>query len=84
MTARGLSGQFQILDDLKLDDRLYRALQHHAAVMANGVDVQGLIQLAVCGLLEQDHPRWCDCLGKPSHDAKPRGRSKRGRNHSVA
>ena len=62
MKPRGVSEGFQILDDLRIDARLYALLEHHAETVASGIDVQGLIQLAVCVLLEADHPKLCPCL----------------------
>jgi hypothetical protein len=78
MKPRAVSEGFQILDGLKLDARLYNLLEHHADVVASGIDVQGLIQVAVSALLEADHPKLCTCLNPPANDGKRRRRPRRG------
>jgi hypothetical protein len=52
--ARGLSdtGSFQILDDLHLDARLYRALERYVDAQSSGIDEQGVIQLALAYFLD--------------------------------
>jgi len=88
MKPRGLSesGGMQILDDFRIDARLYRALEHHAEVMASGVDVQALLAVAACLFFEVEHPKWCACQSKANglRARRASGGRKRGRGHSTA
>jgi hypothetical protein len=72
MKLRGLSGEMVILDDVRLDARVYRSLEHHADVMASGIDVQGLLALAAIVFFEAEHASWCTCQGRPGGSRKPR------------